>query len=200
METSETQNISPVVIHLMKGILYREEKPSLWDALERFEGPLRDYLRVLGLEVEIYESDGFAYLRTKESEEGEQELPRLIARRRLSYPVSLILALLRRKLAEHEAASSEARLILEVSELRDMISAFFPSSSNEVKVQNRLDAHLKKIQDLGFIRFLDTKKGKIEVKRILKAFVDAQWLSDFDRKLSEYLNLEESEDEESDDE
>jgi hypothetical protein len=26
----------------------------------------------------------------------------------------------------------------------------------------------------------------IEIRRILKAFVDAQWLSEFDRRLSEY--------------
>ena len=170
------------------------------EALVRYEGPVRDYLSVIGLDLEIHDSDGFAYLRTKDSHEGESPLPRLVARRPLSYPVSLILALLRRKITEHEASSGDVRLILEVHELRDMVSAFFPSSSNEVKVQSRLDVHLKKIHDLGFIRFLDQKKEKIEVKRILKAFIDAQWLSDFDAKLSEYRGTEESEAEEADDE
>ncbi len=192
METNEMQ-MSPVVIQLMKGILYKEEKASLWESLMRFEGQVRDYLAVIGLDLEIHESDGFAYLKTKEEEEEMAPLPRLVSRRPLSYPVSLILALLRRKISEHEVSSGEARLILQVSEVRDMISAFFPSSSNEVKVQSRLDAHLKKIHDLGFIRFLDQKREKIEVKRILKAFIDAQWLSDFDRKLSEYLDSDESE-------
>ncbi|MBN2859703.1 MAG: DUF4194 domain-containing protein [Sphaerochaetaceae bacterium] len=199
MEANDIQ-ISPVVIQLMKGILYKEEKAALWEALIRYEGPVRDYLFIIGLDLEIHDSDGFAYLRTKDSQEGETPLPRLVARRPLSYPVSLILALLRRKITEHEASSGDTRLILEVSELRDMVSAFFPSSSNEVKVQSRLDAHLKKIYDLGFIRFLDQKKEKIEVKRILKAFIDAQWLSEFDAKLSEYRGSEESEAEEEDNE
>jgi hypothetical protein len=53
-------------------------------------------------------------------------------------------------------------------------------------VQKRLDAHLQRIQELGFIRFLGGKKEKLEVRRILKAFVDAQWLSDFEEKLKEY--------------
>jgi hypothetical protein len=161
---------------------------------------VRDYLAIIGLELEIHNSDGFAYLRTKEFDEGAFPLPRLIVRRPLSYPVSLILTLLRRKITEHEASSGDVRLIVEVSELRDMISAFFPSSTNEVKVQNRLDTHLRKIQDLGFIRYLDQEKSKIEVKRILKAFIDAQWLSDFEKKLGEYLMSDEVTEEDSDDE
>ena len=30
------------------------------------------------------------------------------------------------------------------------------------------------------------KKEKIEIKRIIKAFVDAQWLYEFDLRLAEY--------------
>ncbi|MEA5033145.1 MAG: DUF4194 domain-containing protein [Sphaerochaeta sp.] len=186
MESNDTKNISPVVIHLMRGILYKEEKPLLWESLERLEGPVRDYLQIIGLELGISESDGYAYLKSREDEESTQ--PRLVTRRRLSYPVSLILALLRRKLAEHESSSGEARLILELSELYDMASAFFPSSNNEVKMLKRMDVHVQRIQELGFIRFLDKEKNKLEVKRILKSFVDAQWLGEFDARLNEYLN------------
>ena len=52
----------------------------------------------------------------------------------------------------------------------------------------RMDAHVQRIQELGFIRFLDKEKNKLEVKRILKSFVDAQWLGEFDVKLKEYLD------------
>ena len=155
--------------------------------MEHLEGAVRDFLSVINLDLEIYDSDGFAYLLSKEQEEGDPSLPRIMARRPLSYPVSLILAILRRKLTEHDTYSSEPRLILEVDEFTDMVSAFFPTSNNEVKVLRRMDAHLQRIHDLGFIRFLDAKKEKFEVKRILKAYIDAQWLHDFNEKLEEYL-------------
>ncbi|MBN2655944.1 MAG: DUF4194 domain-containing protein [Spirochaetales bacterium] len=187
MEQIDHDELSPVVTHLMRGILYKEEKPHLWESLEKLEGAVRDYLKVIGLDLEIYESDGFAFLKSRETGEGESSLPRLMARRQLTYSVSLILALLRRKLTEHDAFSGETRLILSLDEVRDMVSAFFPSGSNEVKALKRLDTHLARIQELGFIRFIGKNREKIEVRRILKAFIDAQWLSDFDARLEEYL-------------
>lgn len=187
MEQHENEELSEVVIHLMKGILYKDDKPKIWQSMEHAEGAVLDYLATINLDLHIYESDGFAYLQSKEQEEGTPPLPRIMARRPLSYPVSLMLALLRRKLTEHDTYSSEPRLIIGVEEFTNMVSAFFPTSNNEVKVLKRLDANLLRISDLGFIRFLDAKKDKFEVKRILKAYIDAQWLSDFDGKLAEYL-------------
>ena len=184
---NENDSLSPVVIHLLRGILYKEEKPQLWESMERLEGPVRDYLRILDLDVEIHNADGFAFIKSKEREEGDEMTPRLIARRPLSYPVSLILVLLRRKMTEHEAFSSEARMIMDKDEVAEMVSAFFPVASNEVKTLKKLDAHLQKIQELGFIRFLDRERKKLEVKRILKVFIDAQWLRDFDSRLEDYL-------------
>lgn len=43
-----------------------------------------------------------------------------------------------------------------------------------------------KIAELGFIRRLRGQGQMIEVRRIIKAFVDAQWLADFDERLAEY--------------
>ncbi len=199
MEDYDNENISQVVIHLMKGILYKEDKPKVWETMERYQSSVRDYLSVINLNLEIYENDGFAYLMSKEQEEGDFSIPRIIARRPLSYPVSLILALLRRKLTEHDTYSSEPRLIIEVSEISDMVSAFFPASNNEVKILKRLNSYLQRIHELGFIRFLDVKKEKFEVKRIIKAYIDAQWLSDFDVKLGEYLTHGLGSDEQGDD-
>lgn len=198
MEHHDTEDISQVVINLMRGILYKEDKPKVWETMEHVEGPVRDYLSVINLDLHIFESDGFAYLQSKEQEEGTPSLPRIMVRRPLSYPVSLMLALLRRKLTEHDTYSSEPRLIIDVVDFTDMVSTFFPTSNNEVKVLKRMDAHLQRINDLGFIRFLDAKKEKFEVKRILKAYIDAQWLRDFNGKLEEYLTHGSDSDEQGD--
>jgi hypothetical protein len=110
-----------------------------------------------------------------------------MARRQLSYPVSLLLALLRKKLAEFDAGAGDTRLILSRDEVVELIRIFLPPASNEVKLIDQVDATLNKIADLGFIRRLKGERQMIEVRRIIKAFIDAQWLADFDQRLDEYL-------------
>jgi Domain of unknown function (DUF4194) len=116
-----------------------------------------------------------------------------VARRPLSFPVSLVLALLRKKLAEFDAGGGDTRLILSRDEIVELIRVFLPESSNEVKLIDQVETHLNKIVELGFLRKLKTtvagpggQTSHYEVRRILKSFVDAQWLADFDGRLAAY--------------
>ena len=111
---------------------------------------------------------------------------RLVARRQLSYPVSLLLALLRKKLAESDAGGGDTRLILSRDEVVELVRIFLPAGSNEVKLIDQVDANLTKIAELGFIRRLRGEGQMIEVRRIIKAFIDAQWLADFAQRLAGY--------------
>jgi hypothetical protein len=100
--------------------------------------------------------------------------------------VSLLLALLRKRLAEADAAGGE-RLILSREQLAEMLRLFLPEGSNEARLVDRIDAHVAKIVELGFLRRLRGQDESLyEVRRILKAFVDAQWLNEFDQRLGEY--------------
>jgi len=195
------QELSPVVVALLKGVIYQEENAALWNALLNLQADVRDYVAVLGLELMLDEAEGYAFLRSRPAgdEANGDAMPRLVARRQLSYPVSLLLALLRKKLAESDAGSGDTRLILSRDEVLELIRIFLPSGSNEVKLIDQIDAALNKITELGFIRRLRGEKQMIEVRRIIKAFVDAQWLADFDRRLEEYLQLAGNTTEENDD-
>jgi len=187
--TGETDNdLSQVVIPLLKGVIYQDENPTLWNALLNLQPRVRDYVAVLGLELMLDEAEGYAFLRSRPDEDEEQgnKLPRLVARRRLSFPVSLLLALLRKKLAESDAGGGETRLILSRDEVVDLIRVFYPAGSNETRLIDQVDTHLNKIAELGFVRRLRGQEKMFEVRRIIKAFVDAQWLSEFDRRLAEY--------------
>jgi hypothetical protein len=179
--------LSSVVIPLLKGVLYQEDNTVLWGSLMNLQAGVRDYVAVLGLELMLDEAEGYAYLRSRQDaeEEGSASVPRLVARRQLSYPVSLMLALLRKKLAEADAGG-DARLVISRDEAAELIRIFLPPGSNEVKLIDQVDTILNRIAELGFIRRLKGQGGTIEVRRILKAFIDAQWLSDFDRHLAEY--------------
>lgn len=180
--------LSLVVIPLLKGVLYREENLGLWSLLLQFQVDVGKYVAVLGLELMIDEAEGYAYLYSRKDTDEEETtgVPRLISRRQLSYPVSLLLALLRKKLAEHDALGGDTRLILSLEEVVELVRIFLPADGNEVKMMDKVDASLTKIGDIGFIRRLRGQKQMIEVRRIIKAFVDAQWLADFDERLAEY--------------
>ncbi|HSU34734.1 MAG TPA: hypothetical protein VLJ88_03655, partial [Propionibacteriaceae bacterium] len=49
-----------------------------------------------------------------------------------------------------------------------------------------IDANINKIIDLGFLRRLRGTDDAYEVRRIIKAFVDGQWLADFEARLADY--------------
>lgn len=189
--TAATNELSALVITLLKGVIYQEGEASLWNALLNLQARVRDYVTVLGLELVLDESEGYAFLRARLESEGEgvAKLPRLVARRPLTFPVSLLLALLRKKLAEFDASGGDTRLVLTRDQLVELVRVFLPDSSNEAKLIDQIETHLNKIVELGFLRKLKTGAGQptaFEVRRIIKAFVDAQWLSDFDTRLSAY--------------
>lgn len=180
--------LSAVVIPLLKGVLYREADPKLWSTLLDLQPRVRDYISVLGLELLVDESEGYAFLRSRAEDDTDSAptLPRLVARRPLSFPVSLLLALLRKKLAEFDASGADTRLILSREEVAELLRVFLPAGSNEAKLIDQIDTHLNKIAELGFVRRLRGQDDMFEVRRILKAFVDAQWLAEFDARLAAY--------------
>jgi len=184
-ETSQDA-LPRVLITLMKGIMYQESDPRLWQQLLALQAKVRDYVALMGLVLLLDEAEGYAWLRNMPDQK-EKGIPRLVARRQLSYPVSLLIALLRRKLAEADAGSSETRLILSREEIVEMVRTFLPSGTNEARLVDQIDAHLNKIIDIGFVRRLSGQNDMFEVRRIIKAFVDGEWLNEFDQRLQQYM-------------
>ena len=184
--TSPATSLSAVLVSLYRGVLYQDQKPELWQLLLKLENRVRDHAAQLGLELLVDAAEGHAYLRQRAPSEGEPELPRLVQRRQLGYAVSLLMALLRKKLAEHDASGGEARLILSRDQIVDIMRVFVADSSNEAKVVDRIDTDINRVVELGFLRPLRGQEHQFELRRILKTFVDAQWLSEFTQRLSEY--------------
>lgn len=190
MKTESTMNdqnrLGQLLVGLFQGVLYRESDATLWQPLMDLQGRVRDYCATLGLELILDDAEGYAYLRHRAPAPGEPELPRLIARRQLSYPVSLILVLLRKKLAEFDATGGETRLVIGRDQIAEQVRLFLPETGNEARLLDRMDTHLNKVVELGFLHRLRGQENQFEVRRILKAFVDAQWLSEFEQRLAQY--------------
>jgi len=209
-----TPDLSSLVIPLLKGVIYRDEaiarnNAGLWNGLLELQARVRDYVAVLGLELVLDEAEGYAFLRARNREDDETttKLPRLVARRPLSFPVSLLLALLRKKLAEFDAGGGQdvegGRLVLSRDDIVELIRVFLPEASNEARLMDRVETDINKVVELGFLRRMKPVAGQptaFEVRRILKAFVDAQWLADLDARLAAYkTQLEETDQGEGDD-
>jgi hypothetical protein len=175
-----------VVVGLMQGVLYRDRDTALWQSLLLTQARVKDHCVTIGLDLVLDEAEGYAYLRQRPTAEGEVALPRLVPRRQLSYPVSLILVLLRKKLAEFDASAGDTRLIVSREQISEQLRLFLPDTGNEARLMDRMDTHLNKVIELGFLYRLRGQEHQFEVRRILKAFVDAQWLSDFEQRLADY--------------
>ncbi|HEY0694044.1 MAG TPA: DUF4194 domain-containing protein [Kribbella sp.] len=175
-----------VVTSLMKGVVYQDQHEKVWNHLLPLRAQVSDYVETMGLMVVVDEAEGYAFLRSRPVPDDEQAVPRLVARRSLSFPVSLLLALLRKRLAQFDADNSDTRLILSRDQIVELIRVFLPANSNDARLVDQVDAHLSKVVDLGFLRRLPGEDNLFEVRRILKAFVDAQWLSEFSARLADY--------------
>lgn len=182
--------VSLVLIQLFKGVLYQDQHPEQWRDLLQNRAAVSDYVAVLGLQLFIDEPEGYAFLRQRpesaEEEEGTEPLPRLVQRRALSYPVSLLCVLLRKKLVELDAAGGETRLILGRDQMVEMLRVFLGERSNEARLVDQIDGHIAKVTEFGFLRRLKKDEDQYEVRRIIKALVDADWLAEMDRRLEEY--------------
>ena len=73
-----------------------------------------------------------------------------------------------------------------------LVRVFLPDGPNEAKLIDQIETTINKVAELGFLQKLKPAGGAAvgpatyEVRRILKAFVDAQWLAEFDTRLATY--------------
>ena len=185
-------DLTSVVVPLLKGVIYRDEDAALWSALLKLQSRVRDYTAVLALDLVVDEAEGYAFLRSRTTEEADDspKLPRLVRRQPLSFQVSLLLALLRKKLVEFDAVGGDTRLILPLDAVVELMRVFLPAGTNESRLVDNVETHLNKVIELGFVRRLKPagagQPAMFEVRRILKAFVDAQWLNELDQRLASY--------------
>lgn len=203
------QQRSAVQIKLLKAPIYRQKQPELWQWLERDQYQVRQYFGQIALSLVIDEAEGYAFLRqielseaeldhpvlldtdntdgkSSEQAKGAMELPRLIAKRTLPFAQSLLLVMIRKRLAEHDSEESSPRLVITRNEVHQWLMPYFSNENNEVKQQREFNSLLNKVAELGFIRPLKNYPDEFEVQRIIKAFIDAEHISQQLTLLTEY--------------
>ena len=146
--------MAAAIIHLMRGVVYREQDETTWTALGRHAPAVRDHFAAIGVDVIVDDTEGYAYLQSRPDADGEDPLPRLVARRTLTYNVSLLLVLLRKRLVEFETAGGEGKLVLSRDQIVEMLRLFLAELTNEARVIDQADSTIRRAAELGFLRQL----------------------------------------------
>ena len=185
--------VNNVLIRLLKGMVCRELQSKEWESLILHKSTVASYFDRIHLKLFVDEVEGYAFLKQFAEEDVDEHgnittSLRLIPKIQLTYPVSLLCVLLRKKFIEFDSHGGQTRLILSRNEIVEMLMVFSPDISNEVKVLKRIDSHIAKLVQMGFLWKLKSEELRYEAHRIIKAFIDAECLTAVSEKLEEYHN------------
>jgi len=175
------------IILLLKGLFYKSEnEKAFFELVTNSYGVISDYFETIGLEVMVDEADGYAYLKNKTYEDEQDALPKVIQKRELSYKVSLLLMMLRKKIAEFDMQSENEKAIITKEDITTEILLFLDVKFNEVKIKKEIESTIKKVEDLGFLKKLKDYEDIYEIKSAIKSFVNVEFLENLDERLKEY--------------
>ena len=195
MPDSAVMPYAPVVLKLLQNPLFSDETAP-WSLLLSYLTPVQEYFARIGLEVRLDEEDGYAYLHQPALEDDEGQavvLPRLTRRDRLTYHATLLCVLLREWLGQFESTHLDAgKCTITEDQVRELLVPFLPARADERALQRRMDAAIERLIDLGFLKRMPgtEKPAYFEVRRILKARIDAEKLGEIKEKLARYGTAE----------
>lgn len=183
------KSYSHILVALLKGIVYSDNE-KVWNELLKpeNEADVKKYFDDINLELIIDKSEGYAYLKQKQSEDDEEDAPKLIERRQLNFHVSLLCLLLRKHLIENDREGESTKAILTREEIIQLVKPFYKETTNEANQERQIEAAIKRVVDEGFLRKMKTEDEQYEINRIIKAFVNANVVKDSLEKLQNYAN------------
>jgi hypothetical protein len=194
------QPYSSTIVRLMQVYAIYDDDRQYWGILQQHETSIREYFAVIGIEIDLNRTDGYARLVQKEFGEDEVNTPiKLIRKIALTYEQSLLSVILRDMLEENETriqGGSSSKLFVTGEEIKHKIELFFKDQNNKKALISKLDSLIEKMRDLGFLKIVredKTVKGDLkavnnqyEIKTILRAKISNDKLEEFKIKLQDY--------------
>ena len=184
-QSLEFSDLSFIQVRLLREPIYREDKDA-WEVLRAQQDKVRHYFRQIGQELVMDEAEGYAFLRQVEAE-GVDRIPRLNRRMPLSYQATLLLVCLREEFCRFDTTAPDAtRLVKTRGELQDLVAAFLPESTNQVRDLGKVDTAIQRLKELGFLTQISDDPEEFEVMRIVKAKLGPNELEAIKKRLKEY--------------
>lgn len=169
--------LSVAVATLLRGPVYAEEDQTVWATLRSQHSRVTEYLQVLGMRVVLDDVDEYAYVRTLD--ELPEGMPRLHRRHKLTLRTSVLLVLLRQRMTAAEAEQATPRLVVTRDEMVEWMRLYHPAGTAE----ERIAEDVTRLEELGYLRRLRTPEVTYEARRIIKAKVGAEYLTQFTDEL-----------------
>lgn len=95
--------------------------------------------------------------------------------------------MLRKHLIENDQEGESTKAILSREEIDNLMKLHLKENTNEVNTQKQIDSAVRKVIDEGFLRQMKTDQEQYEVNRIIKAFINADQVSEWLERYKEYV-------------
>jgi hypothetical protein len=185
----EFSDSSFCLVRLFREPIYREDTED-WETVRAQRDKLQYYLHQVGRELVLDEAEGYAFQRQIEAD-GVERIPRLGRRTPLTYAATLLLVCLREEFCRFDTTNPDATILTKTrTQLHDMVAAFLPESTNQVRDVGKLDAAITRLLDLNFLRRINPDTDEYEVMRIIKARLGPSELTAIKQRLQAYANAD----------
>lgn len=174
---------STTLINLLQGVVRKEGNAEIWNTIRSQQFRIDEYMEKIGLSLVIDDEGGFAFLKQRD----DDVLPHLVKKQPLTFRMSLFLALLRNEINEYDSGSGEGALVIREEEMVRRMKPYFPDVSDEVKFTNSIDRCFSKALEMKILVPVKDNEYEYEVQPVLRRFMDAEWLSEFNRQLDKYM-------------
>lgn len=174
---------STTLIDLLQGVVRKEENAEVWNTVRSQQFRIDEYMEKIGLSLVIDDDGGFAFLKQRE----DDALPHLVKKQPLTFRMSLFLALLRNEINEYDSGNGEGSLVIREEDMVRRMKPYFPDVSDEVKFTNSIDRCFSKAKEMKILVPVKDNEYEYEVQPVLRRFIDAAWLSEFNKQLSLYM-------------
>ena len=174
---------STTLINLLQGVVRKEDNAEIWNTIRSQQFRIDEYMEKIGLSLVIDDEGGFAFLKQRD----DDVLPHLVKKQPLTFRMSLFLALLRNEINEYDSGSGEGALVIREEGMVRRMKPYFPDVSDEVKFTNSIDRCFSKALEMKILVPVKDNEYEYEVQPVLRRFMDAEWLSEFNRQLDKYM-------------
>lgn len=173
-----------VVARLMTSAVYVDEGPY-WNVLTEDEPSIRTTIEEMGLKLVVDHELGMGYIRPLNQAEEEEvvvagfaPIPKVIPTKTLGYHTSLLCALLRHALQEHDDNSVDTKyLYLEEAKIIEILQPFMPETSDQKKLRREVSKVINRLEEIGVLHKLANRSEDIyRVEPIIRAKIPIESL------------------------